>query len=265
LVLEADPVRLRQILENLLTNAIKYSDSGSLIQLTVKPEGSDAVLSVSDDGIGIAPETLPGIWNLFMQVEPQSGRSRVGLGIGLTVVRKLVQLHGGSIEAQSGGLGLGSKFIVRLPLVNDEVQNDKDEKQKDKTGSQDQFSSPGLCPCKRILVVDDNAAQARSLAMLLRLRGQVVKVAQDGPAAIEAAASFDPEVVILDIGMPGMNGYELASRLRRDLGLDQALLIALTGYGTEEDRRLTHEAGFDAHLVKPLIPGALEALLANTG
>jgi two-component system, chemotaxis family, CheB/CheR fusion protein len=265
LILEADPVRLTQILENLLTNAIKYSDSGGRIQLTVEPEGSDAVLSLSDDGIGIAPETLPGIWNLFMQVEPQSGRSRLGLGIGLTVVRNLVQLHGGSIEAKSGGLGQGSEFIVRLPLVNEEVQKDKDEKQTDTTSSQDQFLSLGLCPCKRILIVDDNATQARSLAMLLRLRGQVVKVAQDGPAALEAAAGFKPEVVILDIGMPGMNGYELARRLRHDLGLDQALLIALSGYGTDEDRRLSQEAGFDAHLVKPLVPGALEALLANTG
>ena len=265
LVLEVDPVRITQILENLLTNAIKYTDQGGRIELTVEPEGSDAVLSLSDDGIGIAPETLPGIWNLFMQVEPQSGRSRVGLGIGLTVVRNLVQLHGGSIEAKSGGLGHGSKFIVRLPLVNEEAGKDIDEKQTDTTSSQDQFSSLGLCPSKRILVVDDNATQARSLAMLLRLKGQVVKVAQDGPAALEAAAGFDPEVVILDIGMPGMNGYELARRLRRDLGLDQALLIALSGYGTEEDRRLSQEAGFDAHLVKPLVPGALEALLANRG
>ena len=261
LVLEADPVRVTQILENLLTNAIKYSDDGGRIKLTVEREGSDAVLRMRDNGVGIAPEMLPGIWNLFMQVEPQSGRSRAGLGIGLTVVRKLVHLHNGSIEAKSGGLGHGSEFTVRLPLANEEGLKDEAGKKKDEKKT-DTIGSPDY-PSKRILVVDDNPAQAKSLAMLLSLRGHEVKVAQDGPAALEAAAGFEPEVVILDIGLPGMNGYELARHLRHDLGLDETLLIALTGYGTDEDRRCTKEAGFDAHLVKPLAPGVLEALLGK--
>ncbi len=252
LIMEADPVRLAQIVQNLLTNATKYSDDSGRIELSVGREGSEAVLSVRDGGVGIAPEMLLPIWDLFMQVEPQSGRSRVGLGIGLTVVRNLVQLHGGSIEAKSDGLGQGSEFIVRLPLSNDEEEKDKDEEKTDPAGSPDP---------RRILVVDDNATQAKSLAMLLRLRGHEVKVAQDGPTALEAAAGFGPEVVILDIGLPGISGYEVARRLRRDLGLDKALLIALSGYGTDKDRRLSQEAGFDAHLVKPLVPGALEALL----
>ncbi|MGH8545735.1 MAG: PAS domain-containing protein, partial [Gammaproteobacteria bacterium] len=257
LVLQADPVRIAQIVENLLSNAIKYSDHGGRIELTVERKENEAVLRVRDGGIGIAPEMLSRIWDLFMQVEPQSDRSRIGLGIGLTWVRKLVELHGGRVEAQSRGLGHGSEFIVRLPLA---------------PGTPEVEVTPALSPAelpapppllRRILVVDDNTDEAESLGTMLRLMGHEVRVAHDGATALEAAAGLRPDVIFLDIAMPGMNGYELARRLRRDLPLDGALLVALSGYGTAEDRKLTQETGFDSHLIKPASLEALQALLTE--
>ena len=254
LVLQADPVRLAQIVENLMTNAIKYSEEGGRIELSVEREGSEAVLRMHDHGIGISGGMLPRIWDLFVQAEPQSGRSRLGLGIGLTVVQNLVRLHGGSIEVQSPGLGKGSAFTVRLPLATD------GNKTEEKNIASITSSSPP--PSRRIMVVDDNSDEAESLGMLLRLMGNEVSVFHDGPAALAATSTFKPEVAFLDVGMPKMDGYELARKLRGNLG-ELPLLVAVTGYGMAEDRRRSHEAGFDEHLVKPAAPTALQALLAK--
>ena len=255
LVLQADRVRLVQIVENLLTNAIKYSDQGGRIEVTVEREGSEAVLRLRDHGIGIAREMLGRIWDLFVQVDPQSGRPRVGLGIGLTVVQNLVRLHGGSVEVHSAGLSQGSEFTVRLPLAkeDDSITEERDIHAADLSIS---------APSRRVMVVDDNPDEAESLATILRLMGNEVRVFYDGPAALEAASTFRPEVAFLDIGMPEMDGYELARSLRRDLG-EQPLLVAITGYGMAEDRRRSHEAGFDQHLVKPTAPAVLQALLVE--
>jgi two-component system CheB/CheR fusion protein len=257
LMLQADPVRVAQIVQNLLTNAIKYTDRDGRIELVVEREKSEAVLRVRDSGIGIAAEMLPRIWDLFMQVDPQSSRSRVGLGIGLTLVRNLVELHGGTTEAKSGGLGQGSEFIVRLPLA-------PDMRETEVTPALSPTELPAPPPLlRRILVVDDDADEAESLGTLLKLMGHEVRMAHDGPVALEVAARFRPAVVFLDIAIPGMSGYEIARRLRQELGLDAARLIALTGYGTEEDRRRTQEAGFDSHLIKPASLEAVQALLVE--
>jgi len=249
LVLEADRVRLAQIVGNLLTNASKYSDRAGRIELTAGREGNEAVLRVCDAGIGIAPEMLPRIWDLFVQIEPQSGRSRVGLGIGLTVVQNLVRLHGGIVDVHSRGLGQGSEFTVRLPLVDADVAAERDI-----------YPAASPISSRRIMVVDDNTDEAESLGALLRLLGNEVRVFHDGEEALEAASTLKPEIAFLDLGMPRMDGYELARRLRRDHG-DQVLLIAVTGYGMAADRRRSREAGFDEHLVKPVSSAALQERL----
>ena len=257
LILDADPVRLTQIVENLLSNAIKYSEREGRIEVITRREEGQAVLSVRDSGIGIVPEVLPRIWDLFTQVDPSLERSQSGLGIGLTVVRSLVQLHGGSAEGRSAGLGTGSEFVVRLPLSVNGAEPESPA------------AAPRLEPpaarsaARRILVVDDNADQAGSLGMLLTLWGYDVRVAHDGPAALQAAAAFRPDIVFLDIGLPGMSGHEVGRRLRQDLGLDQAVLIALSGYSTDEDLERSREAGLDSHLVKPVDPASLKTLLAE--
>jgi len=257
LVLDADPVRLAQIVGNLLTNAIKYSEREGRIELITGRDGDEAVLWVRDSGIGIALEALPHIWDLFTQVDSSQERSMDGLGIGLTVVRSLVQLHHGSVEGRSAGLGTGSEFIVRLPLSPNRAMPES-------PAAVPRLEPPAVRSAgRRLLVVDDNADQAGSLGMLLSLWGYDVRVAYDGPAALKEAATFQPDVVFLDIGLPGMNGHEVGRRMRRDLRLDQAVLIALSGYGTEEDLERSREAGFDSHLVKPVEPESLKTLLAE--
>jgi CheY-like chemotaxis protein len=252
--LEADPVRLAQVLANLLNNAGKYTDRGGHIRLTAERRGHEAVVSVEDTGIGIAPEVLPRLFEMFSQATPAMERSQGGLGIGLSLVRGLVELHGGRVEARSDGPGHGSEFIVRLPIAGApparEVRPAEAEKPR----------RVGL----KIVVADDNRDAADSLAMMLRLAGNEVRIAYDGLEAVEQAQAFRPDVVLLDIGMPRLNGYEAARRIREQSCDNCMSIVALTGWGQEEDKRRSKEAGFNAHLVKPVDPAALEKVLAGS-
>jgi len=238
-----------------LTNAAKYTEANGRIWLSAEREEDDVVLRVRDDGIGIAPDLLPHVFELFVQADHTSTKAQGGLGIGLTLARNLIQMHGGAVEARSGGLGKGSEFMVRLPLM---VQPPKQHLDAADEGRKDQGSAIGL----RLLVIDDNQDAAMSMATLLRLQGHEVRVAHDGPAALAMVASFRPSVVFLDLGMPEMDGYEVARRLRQQPGCESVVLAALTGWGQQADRRRTAAAGFDHHLVKPLDAKALECLLS---
>jgi PAS domain S-box-containing protein len=257
LLLDADPVRLCQVVGNLLTNAAKYTEPGGRIRLTAERDGDVAVLRVRDDGIGIAADMLPHVFELFVQADHATTKAQGGLGIGLTLVKNLVALHGGAVEAHSEGLGKGSEFVVKLPVVAQALDRD----QSPESGRQADQSPPPSG--KRLLVVDDNRDAAESLAMLLRLQGHEVRVAYSGQAALEDAHSFQPDLIFLDIGMPGMDGYEVARRMRQQPGLEDVVLAALTGWGQPEDRRRTAEAGFDHHLVKPPDPKVVEGLVAG--
>jgi signal transduction histidine kinase/DNA-binding response OmpR family regulator len=248
-----DAARLAQVIANLLNNAAKYTEPGGRIELAVGRDGDCAVVRVRDTGVGLPPETLSSVFDLFTQVDRSLDRAQGGLGIGLTLVRRLVELHGGRVEAHSAGAGQGSEFIVTLPCLTDAPQPAAEP-----PPARVEAGGP-----RRVLVVDDNVDGAESLATLLKLLGHEVHVAHDGPAALRATADVRPEVVFLDIGLPGMDGYEVARRLRRP-GRNEALLVALTGYGQDEDRRRSREAGFDHHLVKPVDPAVLEELLAGT-
>ena len=249
-----DPTRLEQIISNLLNNAAKYTEPGGSVDVELRQQGHEVVLRIRDNGVGIPPEMLTRIFDLFVQVERRVQRSQGGVGIGLTLVRKLVELHGGTVEAFSRGIGQGSEFVVRLPA---------------RTGQSDRWDTSAKEPERlnhsasrhRVLVVDDNVNAAVSLGMLLKLAGQEVRVAYDGPTAIRHATEFRPELVLLDIGMPGMDGYEVCRRLRQEIALDKATVVALTGWGQDDDRRRSHEAGFDHHIVKPVEPSALQRLL----
>ncbi len=254
--LDADPVRLAQVIANLLNNAAKYTEPGGKIWLTAAREGDEAVVRVKDTGIGIAPALLAHIFDLFVQADHARGRAQGGMGIGLTLVRSLVGLHGGRVEAHSDGPNRGSEFVIRLPALP----------QAGQSRAAEPAAPPDAAPARRrVLVVDDNADAADSLALVLRLEGQEVCVAHDGTKALELAAAFRPEVVFLDLGMPGMDGYEVARRLRGQPGLEQVVLVALTGWGQDEDRRRTREARFDHHLTKPADPEALRRLLSGPG
>ncbi len=245
---EADPVRLTQIVSNLLNNAAKYTPEGGRIWLIVQRAGGEAVISVRDTGIGIAPELLPRIFDLFTRAE-RTSQGTGGLGLGLTLARRLVEMHGGRIGAESAGPGRGSIFTVRLPLSKPAPAVPQARPRTDAVS-------------QRILVVEDNPDVAESLAMLLRALGHVVEVVPDGASALAAVRCCHPDVVFLDIGLPDMDGYEVARRLRAEYG--PALhLVALTGYGQEADRRRAHETGFDRHLLKPATVEALERALAT--
>ncbi|MEX2497132.1 MAG: PAS domain S-box protein [Woeseia sp.] len=256
MLMNADPVRLSQVVANLLTNAAKYTEPGGRISLSVRREGNEALLRVTDDGIGIAPDVLPHIFELFVQVDHATTRSQGGLGIGLTLVKKLVEMHGGTVEAHSKGLGEGSEFAVHLPLlVREQLAPGEEEK--------DERRPVAVSSGYRLLVVDDNEDAAATLATLLRLQGHQVRVAHDGVSALGAVKADRPALILLDLGMPGMDGYEVARRIREIPEVKNTLLAALTGWGQQEDRRRTTEAGFDYHLVKPLQPAVLEALMAD--
>jgi PAS domain S-box-containing protein len=254
LFIDADPTRLAQVLLNLLNNAAKYSDSGGRIELSAAAEGEQAVIRVRDNGIGIPRPMLRNIFELFSQVERGEQHSQGGLGIGLTLVKRLVEMHGGQVEAHSEGPGQGSEFVLRLPLRNS-------------AGSGE--ASPSPAPAgqagrlRKVLVVDDNRDAATSLAFLLNAIGHEARTAHDGSQALVEAEHFLPDVVVLDIGMPGLNGYEVARRLRAMPALRGLSLIALTGWGQEQDRRRSREAGFDHHLVKPADLGELKRLVAG--
>jgi len=254
--LDADPARMEQILGNLLNNASKFAHRGGHLALLAELAGGEIVIRVRDDGVGIAPEMLPRIFDLFTQEQCSLDRSQGGLGIGLTLVRSLVELHGGTVEAYSAGLEQGSELVVRLPVMpHDMVPAAETAEPGDAAAP-----APATFPPRRILVVDDNVDTAESMAFLLRLKGHEIRVAHSGLTAIDAALSFAPEIVLLDIGLPGLDGYQVARKLRRHPSLAGAILVALTGYGQEEDRRLAREAGFDHHLTKPVDPQVIYRL-----
>jgi len=244
LTVEGDPVRLTQVLTNLLNNAARYTDDGGQISLSAAREGSDAVLRVRDTGAGISGEMLSRIFDLFVQADRSLDRAKGGLGIGLTLVRRLVEMHNGSVQAFSAGPGLGSEFVIRLPMSEEALEP---VQVNGNAGS----AAVEPVPC-RILVVDDNIDAASTLGMLLRLDGHVTRLAHDGMAALEVAEQFAPDVVLLDIGLPKLDGYEVAKRLRAQPGGEDTVLIAISGYGQEEDRRRAHQAGFNRHLTKPV-------------
>jgi CheY-like chemotaxis protein len=219
----------------------------------MEQQGNEVVVSVADTGMGIPPDKLDSIFEMFTQVDSSLERSQGGLGIGLTLVQRLVQLHGGSVKVRSAGEGRGSEFVVRLPRIVE--------------GSRAEAAELGAAPepmhPRRILVVDDNLDAAASLAMLLQLSGNEIYTTHDGAGALEAAEQHRPEVILLDIGLPTMNGYEVCRRIRQQTWGKQIVLIALTGWGQEEDRRRSHEAGFDGHLVKPVDYAVLTTLLSS--
>lgn len=250
--LEADPTRLAQVVSNLLNNAAKYTEEGGHIWLSAEKDGNTIVLRVRDTGVGIAPNMLPHVFDLFTQADHSLDHAQGGLGVGLTLVQKLVEMHGGQVRASSAGLGCGSEFEVRLPVGDAPAPA---------PSCANDVPAPGSSP-RRVLVVDDNRDAAETLAMLLQTTGHDVHVTYDGASALELASDVQPDVVLLDIGLPRMDGYEVARRLRRLPGLDKMILIALTGYGQEEDRRRSRVAGFDSHLVKPVDLNTLQALVS---
>ncbi len=256
LVVFGDLTRLAQVLSNLLNNAAKYTPDGGHIWLSVERDAQEAVLRVRDDGIGIPEEMQQQAFEMFMQMNRSQERTQGGLGIGLTLVRSLTEKHGGSVVVRSDGMGKGSEFTVRLPLAPEAPQTLR---------LQQADQAPEMAPLAtyRIMVVDDNVDSAQSLGTLLKLHGAEVRIAYDGLSALETATAFVPDVVLLDIGMPGMDGYEVARRLRALPHLETAVLVAQTGWGQEEDRRRSEEAGCDYHLVKPIDLEALEELLAQ--
>jgi signal transduction histidine kinase len=250
-VVSADPTRLAQVVGNLLTNAAKYSDEGGRIELTLEEDG-EAVIRVRDTGLGIPADMLPRVFDLFAQVGRTLDRADGGLGIGLTLVKSLVELHGGSVAAASDGEGKGSTFTVRLPKLA----------RAEEPGRAGPAAAARGRP-RRILIVDDNPDAGDSLATLLEMSGHEVQTARSGAQGLEAAARLRPDVAVLDLGLPGMNGYELAGHLRAGPIGKSLLLVALTGYGQEEDRRRTREAGFDHHLTKPADLAALADILRS--
>ena len=252
LYLHADPVRLTQVFGNLLNNSCKYTPGGGTIRVNARRDEADAVVTVSDTGIGIPADQLISIFDMFTQVDRSLERSQGGLGIGLTLVKRLVGMHGGSVEARSGGAGQGSTFVVRLPTALD--VSDVPTTVPEDTAS---------ASTHRILVVDDNLDSAESLAMLLELTGHQVYAAHDGQSALEAVERERPNVVLLDIGLPALNGHEVCRRIRQQPWGKATVIIALTGWGQDEDRRRSQEAGFDGHLVKPVDHERLLALLAS--
>ena len=252
--LDADPIRLAQVFSNLLNNAARYMERGGRIWLTAEVRGVEVVVTVRDTGIGIAADALPTIFDMFTQVDESRSQSQGGLGIGLTLVKQLVELHGGRVEAYSEGLGKGTQFTARLPIAEVAV-------------------APPLVPgqgrrnehtiTRRVLVADDNRDAAESMGMLLRLMGNEVRTVHDGLQAVTEAETFQPDVILLDIGMPRLNGYDAARRIREQRWSQGAVLVALTGWGQDEDKRRASEAGFDRHFTKPVNPADLQRLITE--
>jgi signal transduction histidine kinase/DNA-binding response OmpR family regulator len=254
----ADRVRLQQILENLVLNACKYTEHGGRIEVSAEATIGEAVIRVKDNGIGIPPDKLSQVWELFVQVDESPERIRKGLGIGLALVRDLVKRHGGTVEAHSDGLGKGSTFVVRLPRA---VRVDLHSQAPAVAAA---AAAPLITGTgKRVLIVDDNIDACETLAMMLELLGQQTRQAHEGTGALQAAQEYKPELIFMDIGLPGLTGHEVAERMRGELGMKETYIVALSGYGTEEDRRKSLFAGFDNHFVKPLDPSALPGILAE--
>jgi PAS domain S-box-containing protein len=251
--LEADPARLQQVLANLLHNSAKYTDPGGHVWLTAEHGEHEVVVRVKDNGIGISAEMLPRVFDLFAQEGRSADRAAGGLGIGLTLVQRLTRMHGGDVQAASAGPGRGSEFTVRLPVLAALAP----------PRSENVETTRQAGPALRILLVDDMADATDLLGLLLRMWGHEVQVAYTGPAGLEAAEAFRPDVVLLDIRLPGMSGYEVARHIRERARGKEPLLVAMTGYGQDADRRKAREAGFDHHLVKPIHPDAVQALLAS--
>ncbi len=249
-------MRLAQAVSNCLNNAAKFTDRGGHIWLTAERVGGDAVITMRDTGVGISRAMLPHVFEMFSQGEQTRARTFGGLGIGLTLVKRLVEMHGGTVAAESTGLGMGSTFVIRLPAVLDSSHHPQPQAE-----GLAHMSPPSL----RILVVDDNRDAADSLAMLLRTTGNDIRTAYDGLEAVQVASEFRPDVVLLDIGLPKIDGHEVAQRIRKEPWGRQMCLIAVTGWSDETDRARSRAAGFDHHLVKPLDTGHLAQLLGSVG
>ncbi|MCY1078266.1 hybrid sensor histidine kinase/response regulator [Archangium lansingense] len=259
LLVDGDPARLAQVLANLLNNAAKYTDPGGRIVVSAVGEGEQAVVRVRDNGAGIAPNILPKIFDMFVQEGRSLDRSQGGLGLGLAIVRSLVELHGGTVSVHSEGLGRGSEFMVRLPLVLPLASAERE----DPGPPPETLTLRGDPHAVRLLLVDDNRDAVELLTEFLGTKGYVTQMALDGPAGLEAASAFRPHVALLDVGLPVMDGYELASRLRQEPALKGIKLVAITGYGQDSDRLRAREAGFDMHLVKPIEPSQLLRILRD--
>ncbi|CAN5479398.1 hypothetical protein BH11PLA2_BH11PLA2_47680 [soil metagenome] len=250
---DGDETRLCQVFANILNNAAKYTDRGGLIRLRVRQAGGEVVVTVEDNGVGIPAPMLPKVFDMFTQVERSLEKSQGGLGIGLNIVKRLVEMHSGTIGVKSDGDGMGSRFTVHLPVVEAVTENTPDDATGDKTTT---------APRRRILVVDDNRDGAESLAQLLSIMGNETLIAHDGVQAVEGAASFRPDVILMDIGMPKLNGYEACRRIREKAWGKNIVIVACTGWGQEDDKQKSQEAGFDFHMVKPVDPAALVKLVA---
>jgi CheY-like chemotaxis protein/two-component sensor histidine kinase len=257
-LIDGDATRLEQVVANLLSNAAKYTEPGGRIAVAAAYGDGEVVLRVRDDGIGIAPAMLSRVFDLFAQAERSLARVQGGLGIGLTIVKRLVELHGGRVEASSDGLGTGAEFVVRLPATLVPTIAADAREGTAASGTEDDRAEG-----TRVLVVEDNVDAADSLGALLEVLGHHVRIANDGPRALDLARAQPPDLMLVDIGLPGMDGYEVAREIRRDARLRQVVLVALTGYGREEDRTRALEAGFDRHLVKPVEPDTLQSLVAG--
>jgi CheY-like chemotaxis protein len=247
----ADPVRLAQVFSNILNNACKYTEAGGEVWVDVTQEGSAAVVKVRDTGVGIPPDQLDRVFDLFTQIDVPFERTQGGLGIGLTLVKRLVEMHGGSITVHSEGLHRGTEFVVLLPILEARRAEDR------------AVSTSAPTTSHRILVVDDNADAAASLAKLLQMTGNETHTAHDGMEAVEAAERLRPDVVLLDIGLPKLSGLDVCRRIREQPWGREIMVVAVTGLGQEEDRRRSEEAGFDRHLVKPVDYPALLSILAE--
>jgi CheY-like chemotaxis protein len=253
-LLYADASRITQVLSNLLVNAAKFTPGGGRIEMVGEIQNGELAISVTDNGRGIASDKLGAIFDMFMQVRDAKESGHQGLGIGLTLVKRLVEMHGGSVTVTSGGLGTGSRFCVRLPAIMPVAANGHNEA--------GEIAARAQVGQKRVLVVDDNPDALKSLFLLVSLMGHEVRQARDGQEALEVAGRFRPEVIFMDLGMPKLNGYEAARRIREESWGQELLMVATTGWGQEDDRRRTKEAGFDQHLVKPVLAGHVQELMA---
>jgi len=253
IIVEADRTRLAQVFSNLLNNAAKYTPPGGRISVVVERQGQEGVVRVRDTGIGIANDSIAAIFDMFVQLDRSLERSQAGLGVGLTLARRLVQLHGGELSVQSEGPGRGSEFVVRLPLAQATPPSGPG-------AAAEALPAPAA---RRILIADDNVDYASSMGQLLQAQGHEVRVVHDGAQALETALHFQPDVAFLDIGMPRIHGYELARRLRAQPLTARCVLVAVTGWGQEDDRRRAREAGFDRHLVKPVELAQVQAIIES--